>query len=983
MKFKYKILLTVISLMIILPNNMSICFASYDGYEYHDIMNVYTDYYDPWGNDVKRNRNFASIGPDGYIKVPDVDFSDGIGSVELTIATEEPHVGKIIITADAPDGKKIATVDVVCSNNWNVPVKSISGINSDVEGVHDIYFTYGETTCNFFGFQFSPKPANPANFTYSGSVKYTDTSDTVYRDDIFLMSQLGAYDIFPVGELNIYEPVTRGEFAHVMAAVIESKGSTNDCFPDISDSPYKEDINSLFVGGIITGGAETKFLPDDFMKVEDALEPAYRLLGYDLLGKNNASMMKAESRLMTGIENEYVFNRATLAKFMHNLLLADYVNTSFDKDGRMSHTICDNGILSNTLGIKSAYGVITNNSNTGLHNPDSNLGIGYIGIDNIYYNTIDNNLDNLIGFGVEYYYKDDTLIAAIPDRTTKQTVITTKDSEIVSIDYKEIVYDTGKKRQKENIPDKSSILYNGKAVDFDFREIAADFKGDIYIIKNKDKSCVISIWGYTAIIADKVGEDEISDSLSHEKYILSSDTKVEFYDGNMSCLLRTINSGDVLLIWQSRNNVGEKLIKVVKNNIKISGTVTSVSNKDCFINGDKYELTDELNGKIKAGSTGEFTVNSYNEILKFTPGEIKLSMGCLESYRSFGSDEDEEGGIFKIYTTESKLETFKWVKQIVVDGVKYKKSAGVETVIGQLDNPSLVCYGVDGNKNIVVIDTYLSNRGGANDQLRKLNSSSESGYYRNNSYLKNGRTKYYFARDAHLFVNWNLGVDKLITYEPNAAWLPKDQLSTVDLYNFDVSNSMVEYVFWKDRTILSYDGAMVVDDIFEMLDDDDDIAKYISGYVNGESKTYKIHKEWYEQNPDVRKLFDSISKGDILLFKLYDSSVIECKIVYFADKSVSKNGINSMMGNNSIYGDGYQDCTFLKGRVTGKENDYLKLSTGNEQENCFVSASAAKCLIIKNNKIVPKISSNEIGTGDEIIVWYSNAEAREIYILDN
>lgn len=983
MKFKYKILLTIISFIMILPNNMSICFASYDGYEYQEIMNVYTDYYDPWGNDVKRNRNFASIGPDGYIKVPDMNFSDGIGSVELMIATEEPHVGKIIITVDAPDGKEIATVDVVCSNNWNVPVKSIASINSDIEGMHDVYFTYGETTCNFFGFQFSPKPANPANFTYSGSVKYSDTSDTIYRDDISLMSQLGIYDIFPVGELNIYEPVTRGEFAHIMASIIGFKGSSEDYFSDISDYIYKYDINSLRDYGVISG-TDTEFRPNDFMKVEDALEPAYRLLGYDLLEKNNTTVINAKSKLISGLEDEYVFNRATLAKFMHNLIRADYVDTTFNKSGFMCYNICKNGILFNTLGIKTSYGVVTNNSNTGLYAPDSNLGIGCIGINNIYYNTIDNNLDNLIGYGVEYYYKDDTLFAAVPDKTTKQTIITTKDSDIVSIDYKKIIYDIGRKRKTVNIPDKSAIMYNGKAVDFDFREIADGFKGDIYIIQNKDNSCMVSFWEYTAIVADKVGEDEISDLLSHEKYNLSGNTKVEFYDDNMSCLLRTINSGDVLLIWQSRNSVGEKLIKVVKNNIKISGTVTSVSDKDYCINGDEFNVIDGLKGTIGVGSTGEFFVNSYNEILKFIPGEIKLLMGCLESYKSFDDYASEEGGTFKIYTTESKLETFKWAKKIVIDGVSCKNRETVERVINQLDNPSLVCYSVDDNKNIVVVDTYLSNKGGENDRLRKLNSYPENGYYRNNSYLKNGRTKYYFSQDAHLFVNWNLGVDKLITYEPNAAWLPKDQLSTVDLYNLDSSSSMVEYAFWKDRTILSYDGAMVFDSMLEMLDDDNDVVKGVSGYVNGEHKTYTIHKEWYEQNPDIRKLFDSISRGDVLLFKLYDSSsIIECKIIYFADKSVSKNGINSMLGDNSIYGDGYQDCTFLKGTVIGKENEYLVLNSGDGQENCFVSTAIAKCLIINNNKIEPNISSYEIGIGDEIIVWYNNAEAREIYRLDN
>jgi arabinoxylan arabinofuranohydrolase len=109
----------------------------------------------PWnkGNKIADRLFVTSIHNGDYIKVQGVDFSKGVTSVEVSVASL--YGGKIEIHVDKIDGAIIGAVDVKTSgegDSWKtitVPVKSI-------EGVHDVYFVFrGEKDLfNFDWWQF-------------------------------------------------------------------------------------------------------------------------------------------------------------------------------------------------------------------------------------------------------------------------------------------------------------------------------------------------------------------------------------------------------------------------------------------------------------------------------------------------------------------------------------------------------------------------------------------------------------------------------------------------------------------------------------------------------------------------------------------------------------------------------------------------------------------------------------------------------------
>lgn len=992
MTFLRRISSLFIILFVILSCNL-ICFAVSDGYESYDVMNVFSDYYDPWGNNVYRNRAFASIGPDGWIKIPQLDFTDGIGAVELMIATVPEHLGSIEVYVDSIDGECIGSVPIVCSNDWNNPVKSYGRLVSNIEGVHDIYFKYITATCNFFSFQFFPKAANPVNFIYEGSVNYSDASNTEYREDIALMTQLGLYDIFTQGTLELYEPVTRGEFAHILSTLVcRYDDGGESAFSDIEDSDYKNDINTLYSMGVIADSADKKYNPNEFMKLDDAVTMAYQLLGYDLLPEKIAKQEKytAQKSLVSGIDVTYVLNRGTLARFIHNLLSLNYVSPDYVKNDYPYYNIFKDGILSATKGIKYSYGIVTANSNTQLYSAVSDLAFGNIAIDGKRYNTNNNVLDNLLGYGVEYYYKDDVCYAAIVDKKTEAETISTKDSDIKKIDFDKIVYTQNKKDKTIKISKNTAVIYNGKAVDFDFSEELSKrpYKGTIRLIKNKKGNDVIIFDEYENIVIDAKSDTRISDRLdTSKKYDFTNNTKYAIFSENMSCLMREFNSGDVVLVYESKNKTGEKLLSFVKSNNEIRGLVTEIDNDDYYIDNTKCKVASEANLNITAGQSGVFYLNSFGEIVKFTPEDSELSVGYFVDYKS--KDKNfEKGGMIKIYNDSSKEEILTWEDRVIIDGERYTEPEKFMDKMSLLEKDTLICYKKDGDGKLTLIDTYITVKGGANDKLRKLNNTVVSGtYYNRINYVSGGRTKYIIPNNSKMFIKWSIGVDELITCDKNTDWLPNNQTSSIDVYNMDPSTQIASLVVWKGRQIQYNDDIMIFEQKSKRVNADGDVVDYIGGYVNGKYVSYDINEAWYDQNANAKKTINELAEGDIFAYKLYNSEIVSCEVIYFADGSASKNGVNAVLGTTGFWGYGGQDFNCIRGTVAARDGDYLVINEKNSTEQSYIATASVKTSRIKNNggtyTTLANVGSDSVAVGDEIIVLYIYSKVDDIIIINN
>jgi arabinoxylan arabinofuranohydrolase len=95
----------------------------------------------PWDKGKKiADRLFVTAIQNGdYIKLQGVDFSKGVSSVEVSVASL--HGGKIEIRSDKIDGPILGTVNVNTLGKGEV-WKTISAPINNIKGIHNLYFVF-------------------------------------------------------------------------------------------------------------------------------------------------------------------------------------------------------------------------------------------------------------------------------------------------------------------------------------------------------------------------------------------------------------------------------------------------------------------------------------------------------------------------------------------------------------------------------------------------------------------------------------------------------------------------------------------------------------------------------------------------------------------------------------------------------------------------------------------------------------------------
>ena len=157
------------------------------------------------------------------------------------------------------------------------------------------------------------------------------------KADIHTLYEKGIMNGIDEGVFAPYDSVTRGQFAVIMARLLNKNADFSENFSDVSpDKYYYEDIGTLKKLGLIQGISETEFAPDSAISRQDAAVLVYRILTKE----NIIDDLPAKSFDFTDNEQIRSYAKDAVFKMAELNLLKGYDDGSFKPAGSFTRAEC-------------------------------------------------------------------------------------------------------------------------------------------------------------------------------------------------------------------------------------------------------------------------------------------------------------------------------------------------------------------------------------------------------------------------------------------------------------------------------------------------------------------------------------------------------------------------------------------------------------------------------------------------------------------
>lgn len=949
-----------------------------------------------------------------------LDFQGAdVFGMEVYLGVDAANCNNQMMTVklDSLNGPLVAAFAVQPSS-WDTELKHTVDVTQHIEGTHDVYFVWGGP-CNLFQFKFNAFFRDTSGYLeYTADSRYADIAEDAYPNEIELVSQLGLVDEYAQNSYNPQLPVTRGEFAQaVYRMVAEGVASEPEqVFRDVpTDNPDFTAISVLHKLQIVTGAEWNEYRPQEFITVTDAAVLLCRMLGYTAIAEGRGGYpsgylaVASEEKITSGIGGgaQDVVRRDTLARLLYNAIHARYLDirslTEEDATYRRSQ-----GILCSTKNLTFGKGVVTQTSQTSLYAPVSELAYDKVLIEDKLLSVGSTNAVALLGIDCEYYYdSDDTLVAIIPQRSTEQLLLRTGETcDFSSISMKELRYfSEGKREMKISLPARTNFIYNGKAVDFDLNDVvrAEDFTGTIRLIDNGGGYSTVFIDQYENIVIDSIDdsvEHKLSDKLKGVVVDLSDpNCTVVCTRNGQRCNLADLPLGEAALLYRSANVTGNKLIRIVVENITCSGTVTALeTGEKIIIDGKQYRKARENSAVYFVGQKGTFLLNSFGEIVDCTALESQSAqIGCYIKYKADPASITPRVDV-RLLTTDNKLTDYIFAENPVIDGIRRKSAEEITTWLAGADTKTPVRYLLDAQGNIRMLDTYLVGADNADDCIKRLSNGVEQFIYRSESgmLVSNGIASIPLANDATCFTFWKDKDETAASVVPfSSLGINRETAPAGAAFTTDKSSVVADFFVWNDRTARTWSDAMIVDKVTSRLNTDGVAEPVICGYMGKTYTSYAIDRDCLESNIQLQAFVKSLCTGDIVkyLFALDKVSYIDLKYLYdgSASRDVTVNGsvvklVPQLSNTKYSVGDSYQDDHMSFGTVLKKNEGYLEIALGaDEGSKEIVGCAGAGVLKVyngRNGRSIEVVPADSIAVGDAAVTWISIGKVKTIVLYE-
>lgn len=479
----------------------------------------------------------------------------------------------------------------------------------------------------------------------AGAAGFTDTTGTKYETAANVLSALGFVSGQGEGTFNVNSPMTRAEFASVLARMSGSWGlnieSNMTYFYDVrTDHWAKNAVNSVASQGLMEG-ENGYFRPDDAITTEDAAKAMVRFLGYEYLALNQSYTVAAvQIGLLRSVSAESQITRGELLIMLYNALDVDLLAvTKVEKnaDGVLTtrrESVRNETVLTEYFDIYKGRGKVTAAGNLDMVsyiNDEKDI----VRIDNKEYELADGLAadSSALGCIVDFYYRaekaDDVpvLMYYSVHRENEIIEVSAEDVAVGSTITSFTYFDEDGRRQTRQLSAGARFIVNGYFIpDSAKKDSLFDLTaGSVRIvIPSDDSSELVWITSYQYHLVSAAGTNGLY--LKDGGYIDLDDTSgdIEAFcymaNGTRTTLDKVVsNSAVALAEVESADGKTYRSVYILKS---ITGKVGEIGGdagrEKITLDGTQYEATsDIMNWGLRLGHSYKFYIGMEGEICLF------------------------------------------------------------------------------------------------------------------------------------------------------------------------------------------------------------------------------------------------------------------------------------------------------------------------------------------------------------------------------
>lgn len=528
------------------------------------------------------------------------------------------------------------------------------------------------------------------------AIQYEDVVDNPELErKLDILDGLGILNGDDDSMFNEYGNITRGDFAAMVAGLTGYALSTVDyssksSFSDIQvGTPLCGKIEYLNKLGIVYGVGKGSFNVDADITLYEASVMLSRALGYEAIGEyldvNNPIQVLYGLGVITdgNLKSEGPITWASAVQMVYNSLDTEMVTADFSTMFPKYSVKNDVTPLNYYLKCGKGEGVITANSRTRLDEPIDSAE-NSVTINNVIYNAGDTDIEQYLGYRVEFYYNDitqdkDYTIKAFAPYKTKTLEI--QDEEIASYEGSRIHYYPGnnEKESTARISSTSDFIYNGTAYpDYTKDDILVD-DGSLTLIDNDSDGNydVICVNAYESYVVNNVNSSLNTIYLEGitEAVDLTPDRydQLGFFDENREAAsFGDISEGAVVTLVRDKSG---KSLDVYISNKTISGKITYISDTRFEIDLIPYKYNKTFEKELETLGTsydGEFLLDVNGKV---TAVKDKVSTDLRYGYYTALYETEEGMGDvkMKVFTSNGTFVIYPLAKSVTVDGARIEK----------------------------------------------------------------------------------------------------------------------------------------------------------------------------------------------------------------------------------------------------------------------------------------------------------------------
>lgn len=784
-------------------------------------------------------------------------------------------------------------------------------------------------------------------------------------------------------------------------------------FADVTQYTFgREEILAAYTLGIIS--KSENFRPNDNITMQEASKILVCLIGSGEIAKSYGGYPSGFLRMAT---ERKLFEKCRFTKegyipvydFMKILLnlleteLFQMVGARKTDDGvSLIYTdVTDMTMLEHSFGIKRGRGVFESNEYTSV-NGYTELGDNQVEIAGAIYECNDRELKELLGYNVEYYYKEEEFMLSgqliyAEKKNVEEIVVRSENIDKEQTSAANFVYyeDRGTKLQKKQIPKAATLIYNGAQQPLNTQTLCPS-KGTVALIDNNrdEKIDVIKVMNYRTIQISGISQNSysVSDKLGGKSIVLDpEDDGYDVYiekDGEESDYL-SLTEGDIISYAASIGN--KKNIKyVIVSSKTIEGVPEAKDEDSVTFNGIDYDIDLTVLSSLSLNESGVFYFDFLGQIVA-----KKVVREVVYGYlNNVGVSKDFEKSVMVHIFTENN----RWVQLEVKDKITYnrERKRADEFYQDWKDEKitrGLITYTVTDEGIVNMISAASSfpeyseeEKVATEKNIFRVYPEIASAPWRDtpssfgNSVIISDRTKIFLVPDQ----SENLAKEEDFDMLAQADLIDYKEYKNIIPYDLDSARIAGAVVMSKELNsgfINTNSAFLVIDSIIKVSNSDGVFVDAIKGYYQGTLISIPALNDGLFNEEGK----DNLDKGDVILIKLdNDGNIIKVQRIYDFSDSENKLFIRNTSGNDITIASAYSSMVYIAGEIysaDAQQNRFIANVPGGKMvlgidKNTVIRIYDTEEKVIKDGAVsdlekgryfVSRIASY---VADEIIVYY-------------